>query len=77
MHRNSETSWWLSGKESAYNAGNSGSLPGPGRSPGEGNGNALHYSCLRYPMDRGTWWPQSMGSQKIRHNFTNKQQHVV
>ena len=31
-------------------------IPGLGRSPGEGNGNALQYSCLENPMDRGAWW---------------------
>ena len=43
--------WWLSGKESAQNAGDSGSVPGLGRSPGEGNGTPLQYSCLENPMD--------------------------
>ena len=38
-----------------YNAGNLGSSPGLGRSPGEGNGNPLHYYCLENPMDRGAW----------------------
>ena len=33
-----------------------GSVPGSGRSPGEGNGNPLHYFCLENPMDRGDWW---------------------
>ena len=33
-----------------------GSIPGSGRSPGEGNGNMLQYSCLENPMDRGAWW---------------------
>ena len=33
-----------------------GLTPGSGRSPGEGNGNTLHYSCLENPMDRGAWW---------------------
>ena len=33
-----------------------GSIPGSGRSPGEGNGNPLEYSCLENPTDRGTWW---------------------
>ena len=41
---------------SAHNAGNLGSIPESGRSPGEGNGNPLQYSCLEYPMDRGAWW---------------------
>ena len=42
-------------KESTGNAGDSGSIPGSGRSPGEGNGNPLQYSCLENPKDRGTW----------------------
>ena len=42
---------WLRGKESAYNAGDTDSLPGSGRSPGEGNGNPLQYSCLGNPME--------------------------
>ena len=41
------------GKASAYNAGDPGSIPGLERSPGEGNGNPLQYSCLENPMDRG------------------------
>ena len=40
-------------KASTYNAGDPGSIPGLGRSPGEGNGNPLQYSCLENPMDRG------------------------
>ena len=44
------------GKESACNAGDLGSIPGLGRSPGGGHGNPLHYSCLENPMDRGAWW---------------------
>ena len=43
------------GEESACNAGDQGSIPGSGRSPGEGNGNALQYSCLENSMDRGAW----------------------
>ena len=39
------------GKESAYNEGDTGSIPGSGRSPGEGSGNPLQYSCLENPMD--------------------------
>ena len=42
-------------KVSAYNVGDPGSIPGPGRSPGEGNGNPLQYSCLENPMNGGTW----------------------
>ena len=40
------------GKESAYNMGDPGSIPGLGRSPGEGNGNPLQYSCLENPINR-------------------------
>ena len=43
------------GEESACNEGEAGSIPGSGRSPGEGNGNPLQYSCLGNPMDRGAW----------------------
>ena len=43
-------------KESACNAGGLDLIPGSGRSPGEGNGNLLQYSCLKNSMDRGAWW---------------------
>ena len=43
------------GKASVYNAGDLGSIPGSGRSPGEGNGNPLQYYCLENPMDRSAW----------------------
>ena len=46
---------WLSGKESTCQAGDMGSIPGSGRSPEEGNGNPLQYSCLGNPTDRGAW----------------------
>ena len=45
----------MDGKASAYNAGDPGSIPGSGRSPGEGNGNPLQYSCLENPKDRGAY----------------------
>ena len=45
----------LDSKASAYNAGDPGSIPGSGRSPGEGNGNPLQCSCLENPIDGGTW----------------------
>ena len=44
------------GKASACNAGDRGSIPESGRSPGEGNGTPLQYSCLENPMDGGAWW---------------------
>jgi len=43
------------GKASTYNAGDPGSIPGSGRSPGEGNGNPFHNSCLENFMDGGAW----------------------
>ena len=55
----------LVSKESACNAGDPGSIPGLGRSPGEGNSNPLQYTCLENPMDRAAWQAtQSMGSQE-------------
>ena len=48
-------SQWLSGKETICNAEDVGSIPGLGRSPGEGNGNSFQYFCLGNPMDRGVW----------------------
>ena len=43
------------GKASAYSVRDPGSIPGSGRSPGEGNGNSLQYACLENPMDQGAW----------------------
>jgi len=53
------------GKESSCNAGDLGSIPGLGRSPGEGNGNPLQYSCLQNPMDRGAWWATVQGVAEL------------
>ena len=55
-------------KDSAYNAGDLGSIPGSGRSSGEGNGNPLLYSCLGNPMDRGACWATVHGVTK-RHDW--------
>ena len=49
-------------KESACNAGDLGSIPGSGRSSGEGNGYPLQYSCLENAMDRGAWWATVLGA---------------
>ena len=43
-------------KNPPASVGDTGSIPGSGRSPGEGNGNPLQYSCLENPVDRGAWW---------------------
>ena len=56
------------GKESACNAGDPGLIPRTRRSPGEGNGNPLQYSCLENPMDRGAWWTAVHGSQRVGHD---------
>ena len=52
------------GKASACNAGDLGSIPGSGGSPGEGNGNPLQYSCPDNSMDRGAWWATVHGVAK-------------
>ena len=51
-------------KASARNVGDLGSIPGSGRSPGEGNGNPFEYSCLENPMDRRAWWATVHGVTK-------------
>ena len=53
-------------KESACSAGDLGSIPGLGRSPGEGNGNPLQYPCLENLMERGAWWAAVHGVAKSR-----------
>ena len=55
----------LDGKASAHDAGDPGSIPGSGRSPGEGNGNPLQSSCLENFMDGGAWWATVMVSQRV------------
>ena len=70
-------------KASACNAGNPGSIPGSGRSPGEGNGNPPQCSCLENPMDGGIWWAIVHGVAKswtqlnnfmeVGHNFPSKE----
>ena len=52
------------GKELACNMREPGSIPGSGRSSGEGNGNPLQYSCLENPMDKGSWWVTVHGVTK-------------
>ena len=48
-----------------------GSIPGSGRSPGEGNGNPLQYSCLENPMDGGAWWATVHGVAKSRTQLSD------
>ena len=61
------------GKESACNAGNLGSILGLGRSPGGGHGNALQYSCLENPMDRGAWQATIHGVAKSQTQGHNRE----
>ena len=63
--------WYVCTVESAYNAGDSGSIPGSGRSPGEGNGNPLQYSCLENSIDRGTWWATVHGVTKSQTQLSD------
>ena len=58
-------------KTSAWNAGDPGSIPGSGRSPGEGNGNPLQYSCLENPMEGGAWWATVHGVAKSRTRLSD------
>ena len=59
------------GKASAHNAGDPDSIPGWGRSPGEGNGNLLQYSCLENSMNGGAWWATVHGVAKSRTRMSN------
>ena len=62
---------WLSGKESVFNAGDLGSVPGLGRFPGGGNGYPLQYSCLENPINREAWRATVHGVIKIRTQLLN------
>ena len=59
------------GKESACNAGDLGLISGLGRSPGEGNGNPLQYSCLENSMEKGAWWTTVHGVAKSQTQLSN------
>ena len=58
--------------ETIYNAGDAGSIPESGRSPGEGNGSPLQYSCLGNPIDRGFWWAIVHGVARVGHDLATK-----
>ena len=58
-------------KASACNVGDPGSIPGLGRSPGEGNGNPLQYSCLENPTDGGAWQATAHGVAKSRTRLSD------
>ena len=61
----------LSGKESTCNGRDGDLIPGPGRSPGEGYGNPLQYSCLGSPMDRGVWQAKVHGVSKTQTQLSD------
>ena len=61
----------LDGKESAYNTGDWGSIPGSGRFPGEGNGNPLQYSCLEDLVDKGAGWATVHGVSKSQTRLSH------
>ena len=63
-------------KKSACNAGDPGSIPGSGRSSGEGNGNPLQYSCLENSMDRGAWQSTVHGATKSWTRLSNLDTHA-
>ena len=63
-----------SGKESACNAGDLGSISGLGRSPGERNGNPLQYSCLENSMDGGAQQATGHGIARVGHDLVTKPQ---
>ena len=54
-------------------AGDTGSIPGSGRSPGRGRGNPVQYSCLENPMDREAWWSTIHGVTRVGHDLATKQ----
>ena len=59
-------------REPACNVGDLGSIPGSGRSPGEGNGNPLQYSCLENAIDRGAWWATVHEVERVGHDLATK-----
>ena len=72
---------WLpggsAGREYTYNSGDPGSIPGSGRSPGEGSSNPLQYSCLENPMDGEDWRLRSKRSQRVAHNWATNSQNII
>ena len=67
----------FSGKEYSCNAGDAGSIPGSGRSPGEGNGNPFQYSCLANPINRGDWQAAVYGITRVRHDLSTQRQQYL
>ena len=64
------------GKESVCNVGDQGLIPGSGRSPGEGNGNPLQYSCLGNHVDRGAWQATVLENTSVQHDLLTTDQTI-
>ena len=62
-------------QETTCNEGDMGSIPGLGKSPGDGNGKPLWYSCLENSMERGSWWTILHGIATFQHNLVTKPHH--
>ena len=71
MHLNVGFPGGLKVKVSAWNVGDQGSIPVLGRSPGEGHGNLLQYSCLENPMEGGAWWATVHGVTKSQSQLSD------
>ena len=69
--------WWLSSEDFACKKGDAGLIPGSGRSPGEGSGSQLQYSCLGNPMDKGAWQAAVHGNTRVRYNLVTKEQQCL
>ena len=67
----------LVGQESTSHAGDPGSIPEWGRSPGEGNGSPLQYSCLENPMDREAWWSTVPGVTKSQIRLSDSKKKKI
>ena len=70
----SHVSFAILASQPKCNAGDSGSVPGSGRSPEEGNGNPLQYSCLGNPMKGGAWRATAHGVARVRPDLATEQQ---
>ena len=64
-------------KNLPVSAGDEGSIPGSGRSPGEGSGNSLQCSCLENPMDRGAWWATVHGVAQSRTGLSAHTSYII
>ena len=75
-HQFISKTWVSQVSQMVKNAGDRGSVPGLGRSPGEENGNPLQYSCLENSMDKGVWWATVHGVKKSQTQLSNTHTHT-